>query len=174
MLNDFATDLPAIRELMTFRQHFTLSPPLWHSFQPAPALSWQCVKFGKSTANQVPKVRGIYAFVIQFQDHDAPPIVLPSHGYITYVGITGQRSSRRTLRDRYGDYLQEKERPKRVQIGFMLNNWPDDLYFHFAKVDAAVDLAGLETALNDAIMPPYGTNDFSAAARRRGRAFRAT
>ena len=81
-----------------------------------------------------------------------------------YVGITGHVSAERTLRDRYRDYL--RERGKRVQIWHMLRKWTDHLYFHFSVVLDAIELDQLEVALNDAIIPPYVTNDFSAQVRR--------
>lgn len=158
---DFDSNL---RQLKDFQQHVILSPKQWRGFAPPEPLAWESVKFAAQNRNDVPEQRGIYAFIVQFQDHDVVPPALPPHGYVMYGGITGATADR-TLRDRYGDYLRDQRRPKRWSIHSMLNKWSDDLYFHYAAVGADYDLSQLETALNDAIIPPYVTNDFSAEVR---------
>jgi hypothetical protein len=169
MVHDFHSNL---KELKNFQQSVVLAPVQWRKFIPSPALDWQNVKFGTGTIDKVPEQRGIYAFVVQFQDHAAAALRLPGHGYVMYAGITGERGVNRTLRDRFCDYLREINRGKRVQIWSMLNKWKDDFYFHYALVDQTTDLARLELALNDAIIPPYVTNDFSAAIRPLARVLR--
>lgn len=153
-----------VDKLGSYKQTFVLSPDSWSKFAPAPALNWQSVRFAPGNLNAVPDERGIYAFVIQFQDHAALPRPLPSHGYVMYGGITGHLAANRTLRKRYADYLREKQRGKRPKIARMMR-WSDHLFFHYSTVDAAVALDKLEHALNDAIMPPSVTNDFSAEVR---------
>lgn len=158
---DFESNLS---QLKNFQQNVILSPGQWRSFVPPEPLAWDKVKFRPENRGAVPEQRGIYAFIVQFQDHGQLPLSLPPHGYVTYGGITGAEADR-TLRDRFGDYLRDQRRPKRWQIHSMLNKWADDIYFHFAPVGPNFDLAALETALNDAIIPPYVTNDFSAEVR---------
>lgn len=170
MAIDFESNLRALKE---YQQHVLLAPTRWHGFVPASPLNWSYVKFEAANQLAVPDVRGIYAFVVQFQDHAQLPIALPPHGYIMYAGVTGEVAVNRTLRDRYGDYLRDQKRPKRRSIWLMLNRWKDDLYFHYAPVDAAFDLGAAEDALNDAIIPPYVTQDFSAEVRELVRALRA-
>lgn len=170
MLHDFESNLSLLKN---FQQHVVLSPSRWHSFSPNPPLQWQSVRFGAATINNVPEQRGIYAFVVQFQDHSIVPIALPSHGYVMYGGIAGHVGASRTLRDRFRDYLRDQRRAKRVQIWSMLNKWRDDLFFHFSVVSDTTDLGTMEYALNDAIIPPYVTNDFSAEVRPLVRALRA-
>ena len=160
-LQDFDSNLT---QLKTFQQNVILMPEKWRSFVPAEPLAWTKVKFTTENKAGVPAQRGIYAFVVQFQDNDALPTPLPPHGYIMYAGITGAAANR-TLNDRYGDYLRDQRRAKRMQIWTMLNRWKEDIYFHFAPVGPKFDLAAAETALNDAIIPPYVTNDFSAEVR---------
>jgi len=83
-----------------------------------------------------------------------------------YIGITGARSGTRTLRDRYKDYLREKSRNKRPAVFYMLNKYENDLFFYYVSIcDPHIDLAQLEIALNDAIIPPVGRLDFSAEIR---------
>ena len=90
-----------------------------------------------------------------------------------YAGITGHVGPTRTLRVRYGDYLRDQRRPKRLGIYSMLNNGSDHLFFHYSGVPQAAALDQLETALNDAVIPPYVTNDFSAEIRELVRVLRA-
>lgn len=159
--NDFEKNLEGLKK---FQQNVILMPAQWRSFVPATPLDWCKVLFNDGNKEHVPEQRGIYAFVVQFQDHSALPIALPPHGYVMYAGITGATADR-TLRDRYGDYLRDQRRAKRLPIWLMLNKWKDDMYFYYAPVAAEFDLATAEIALNDAIIPPYVTNDFSAEIR---------
>ena len=170
MLVDFDRNL---RDLNHFQQGVILMPERWRSFQPASPLEWRSVRFAAANRQAVPDQRGIYAFVVQFQDHAALPWTLPQHGYVMYIGITGHVGVERTLRARYGDYLRDQRRAKRIQIWSMLNKWRNDLFFHYAAVDDAFDLGAAETAINDAIIPPYVTNDFSAEVRALVRTLRA-
>lgn len=159
MLHDFNKNLSDLRD---YRQNVILHPQQWRSFAPPCALNWEYVKFGVPKEN-IPEQRGIYTFVVQFQDHHNAPFLFPIHGYVLYGGITGHDNPERTLRKRYYDYLLEKG--KRIQIWSMLTKWKDDLFFHFSPIDDQADLAALELALNDAIIPPLVTKDFSAEVR---------
>jgi hypothetical protein len=170
MLHDFDSNL---RNLKDFQQRFVLAPARWRSFAPSPPLLWRSIRFGDTTVNEVPEQRGVYAFVVQFQDHGTEHLALPSHGYVMYAGITGHVGADRTLRHRYRDYLRDQRRGKRVQIWSMLNKWADDLFFHYSVVDDSVELDQIELALNDAMIPPYVTNDFSAEVRALVRALKA-
>ena len=163
MLHDFESNLRALKE---FQQHVVLAPTRWHSFAPDQPLDWQSVRFCDAEVSRVPERRGVYAFVVQFQDHATAPLHLPVHGYVMYAGITGHVGVSRTLRTRYRDYLREKRRGKRVQIWSMLNKWADDLFFHYSEVRDEARLDNIERALNDAIIPPYVTKDFSAKSAR--------
>jgi hypothetical protein len=167
MLIDFDSNL---QQLKNYQQHVVLWPERWHSFTPTIPLAWRKVKFSEANTSTIPTAKGIYAFVVQFHDDAVLPIHLPSHGYVMYVGITPDR----TLRERYRDYLRDKRRPKRWSVYSMLNKWSDDCFFYYSAVtDPGVDLRALEIALNDAIIPPYVTMDFSAEVRKLVRVLRA-
>lgn len=170
MAIDFESNLS---ELKNYQQHVLLAPSRWRGFVPASPLAWSYVKFEVGNRTAVPEQRGIYAFIVQFQDNGQLPIALPPHGYVMYAGVTGEVAAGRTLRDRYGDYLRDQKRPKRRSIWLMLNRWKEDIYFHYAPVDANFDLGAAEDALNDAIIPPYVTQDFSAEVRELVRVLRA-
>lgn len=170
MLHDFPNNL---RDLKDYQQTVILDPTRWSTFAPPVPLHWDAVRFEAANQTKVPKERGIYAFVVQFQDHATTPLRFPIHGYVMYGGITGHRGPNRTLHDRYGDYLRDQSRPKRWPIYSMLNKWTGHLFFHFAPIAQGVALDELETQLNDAIIPPYVTNDFSAEVRPLVRALRA-
>ncbi|MES3150934.1 hypothetical protein [Sphingomonas faeni] len=169
-LIDFESNL---RQLKDFQQRVLLVPAQWRAFVPAEPLAWDRVRFTPENKAGVPAQRGIYAFVVQFQDDREAPLALPTHGYVMYAGITGEKAEDRTLFDRYGDYVRDQRRPKRMSIWSMLNKWKDDMFFHFAPVSPNFDLGAAETALNDAIIPPYVTNDFSAEVRQLVRVLRA-
>lgn len=144
-----------IEGLKRYKKTFILSPDQWERLD-IPDLNWQHVKFTTDNRTTIPKVRGIYLFMIKFNTE-----FLPSHGYIAYVGLTGD-TNQRTLNIRYGDYLRDQIRPKRIHIYELLNKWKNHIYFCYAEVpDMTVELAGIETNLLDSLIPPYNRKDFS-------------
>jgi hypothetical protein len=89
-----------------------------------------------------------------------------------YIGETGQGKQDRTLNIRYGEYLKEQQTKKRAGVHFMLKCWKSCLEFCYAEVpDKRINLKKLEAALNDAMFPPFSTNDFSAKIRDVKKAF---
>src|ERR1041385_8587129 len=108
-------------KLKRYQQNFVLAPTQLRKFSTKAVLNWQKVKFTQANRGSIPKNRGIYAFVVERNGFQLPP-----HGYVMYVGITGKTpTSVRTLRSRYGEYLQEKRVNKRAGVHYMLNNWED-------------------------------------------------
>jgi hypothetical protein len=161
--NDFATEKTAQMEMDYYTQRFVLWPKQFKSLSVSISLDWKKVRFSPSNTAAVEEKPGIYAFAVQHADPALPP-----NGYITYIGQTGGKAAHRTLRDRFGDYLREKERPKRPHVHHMLNKWDDYLVFYFAAVDTSqTDLELLEDQLNDALIPPYSKGDYSADIRKR-------
>lgn len=151
-----ALDLLAeIDGLRKYRKTFILSPDQWQLLR-IPRFAWQHVKFTSDNKDAVPSIRGIYLFMIKYDS-----TLLPSHGYVAYVGLTGDTNGR-TLNDRYADYLRDQKRPKRVHIYDLLNRWKNHIYFYFAEVpDTTVSLSSIETNLLDSLIPPYNKKDFT-------------
>lgn len=147
-------------------------PPEKMRFSPfcVPTLTWQSVKYGEAEANQVPAdKRGVYAFALC-----EPSSVLPPHGYILYIGIAGRKSDR-SLRARYGDYLNAKKVMKRARIAHMIGTWHSVLRFYFAPVDnnfPEAELEKLELELNTALLPPFSEGDLEAETKAMRRAFK--
>ena len=167
--------LDIIREdeslLGQFAVTFMLSPPLLSPIgSKLPALVWDWVPYGREQASKVPNdKRGVYAFVIATADTS-----VPTHGYVCYIGIAGRKSNR-SLRARYGDYLNEKAIAKRRHIAHLIGKWHQVLKFYFAPVNDDVtseDLQLIERNLNDAFMPPFSRKDFSATIGGKRKAFR--
>jgi hypothetical protein len=145
-----------VDEIATDMRRFYISPARWRTSRVSFPLVWSRVRFSAANRKNVPAKKGVYAFIVRHRNNHYPP-----HGYIMYIGIT-----HRTLRTRYGDYLQEKVRDKRPRVHYMLNKYEDDLYFYFVAFDGdAVDLAKLEVDLNDSILPPIVVKDFTAEIR---------
>jgi hypothetical protein len=132
-------------------------------------LAWQSIRYGHDEICKVPDDRrGIYAFAISH-----PSDVLPPYCYVLYIGIAG-RDSNRSLRERYGDYLNRKKILKRERIASMIGRWESILRFFFAPVEQTVtseDLKTLERQLNTALMPPFSINDADAETKKMLRAF---
>lgn len=151
------------RDLVTnFEGHevtFRLVPSQLAAFACGRPLVWATVKFDEQNAKRVPSTRGVYAFVVQATDKPLPP-----HGYVMYAGKAGDGNH--SLRKRFRDYCRDKKRPKRPGIHRLLNNWDGVLAFSYAEInDRAVPLEPIEHAINDALLPPYSDNDFSAGVR---------
>jgi hypothetical protein len=135
----------------------------WSSFATKAPLAWVSVPWDKAQRPAVPTERGIYAFTVQFANS-----LLPCHGYILYVGITGDKKSTQTLRDRFASYFTTKEKERgRTRVGYLLNKWDGHLTFQYAEVpDHRFNLHKLEKQLCDSIIPYATRNDLSAKIRK--------
>lgn len=139
-----------------YSERFILDPERWRNFAPIARLDWHQVKFEQSSRVLLPSQRGIYAFVLKLFSNNIEEPKFPSNGYILYGGIT-----KRTLKQRFGEYLREDG--KRLRIYQMISNWNDNLYFYYSEVpDVTIDLKSLEKQFNNAVMPPFSQFDFSA------------
>ena len=155
IVHDFVRKVDA---LAADRRRFYLSPNRWRGCGVADPLTWQEVRFAEDNRSAIPNQRGVYAFVVRHDNGRFPP-----HGFIMYIGITGARSPDRTLRKRFADYLQEKNKDKRPRVHYMLNKYADDLFFFYVPLpDPKFDLGKLELDLNDSILPPVVVKDFTA------------
>ena len=168
-LIDFANE--ATTEIAKFTVPVIMSPDKMMTGQYAvPTLVWESVSYGDEELDKIPNDRrGVYAFAVCHNDS-----VLPPHGYILYIGIAG-RNSKRPLRERYKDYLNERKVKKRVRIARMIGTWHPVLRFFFAPVGDEVSneqLKTLEQQLNTALMPPFSEGDLEAETRQKRRAFR--
>ena len=145
--------------LQADKRSFYLSPNRWSESKVKIPLDWVEVKFESGNENNVPQKKGIYAFIVKHTNNHFPP-----HGYIMYVGITGDVSADRTLKKRFKDYLYEQKQNKRPKVHFMLTKYSDNLYFNYVVIEdnSSVNLRQIEIDLNDALIPPVGRNDFSA------------
>ena len=137
---------------------FYLSMKSWRKFKSRYSLVWDKVKFDPSNQSSVPQERGIYAFVLELSQTKLPP-----HGYILYVGITGDKSNS-NLYKRYGQYiLNHRNQDGRPAVYYMMDNWSDDLFFHFVPLsNPTIDLAKLERDFINAVLPPVNKRDIDA------------
>lgn len=153
MKYDFSTGsgyLDAHNDLKISERTFVLSPTRWRSVAHSTPLTWTKVAFTAANRNSIPQSRGLYAFVVVHESTYFPP-----HGYLMYIGITGDDSSNRTLRIRYGEYLREKDKGGRAKIVTMLQSYPDDTYFFYAPItDRRRSLPKIEDDLLSALIPP--------------------
>ena len=127
----------------------------WRRFKTRHTLHWQKIRFGEANHASVPKDRGIYAFTIELSP--------TGHGYILYVGITGDDSDA-NLYKRYAQYLRHLENQDgRPAVYYMLENWSDDLFFNFVPIpNTKVDLAKIEKSILQAVIPPVNKRDLGA------------
>jgi len=154
--NDF---MDLVNLLKIHEVRFRLVPTQIVAFKCGVHLEWESVRFDQNMAGEVPNGRGVYAFIVEETGKGLPP-----HGYVMYVGKAGDGAH--SLKKRFRDYFQDKKRPKRPNIYRLLNQWSDVLSFYFAEIhNSDVQLTDVEKALNDALLPPFCRNDFSADMR---------
>ena len=137
---------------------FYLNLDSWRSFNTKHPLNWNKLRFNDNNKTAIPKVRGIYAFTISLDSS-----ILPEHGYILYMGITGDGSTSH-LHKRFSEYLgnlkREDGRPKVLN---MLKRWESDLFFSYVPIsDKRLSLAKIEKDFLSAIRPPVNIKDFTA------------
>ena len=137
---------------------FFLDMKSWKKFKTRSALDWQKTRFGDASHPSVPRERGIYAFTLELA-----PAKLPAHGYILYVGITGDDSDA-NLYKRFGQYLLSlKNEDGRPAVVYMMKNWSDHLFFNFVSIpNKSINLAKIERAFINSIMPPVNKRDLEA------------
>lgn len=169
LLKDFANE--AHEEIGKYKFEVTLNPErLAVQKYPVENLEWNSVKYGDEEIERVPDdKRGVYAFAICYESSN-----LPRHGYILYIGIAG-RNSNRSLRERYKDYLNQRNVMKRARIALMIGNWHSVLRFFYSPIADSVssdELQELEKKLNGAFLPPFAVGDFDAEVREKIKAFR--
>lgn len=152
-------DLVDFTKRFKAEQHeFFMDTASWKAFVSPIPLAWSHVPFREASRQQIPQVRGLYVFTVQ-----VPDIGLPTHGYILYVGETGNRGNA-TLRSRYGQYLRNlANEDGRPAVFYMMDNWRDDLTFHFVAVpDAQIDVKAIQDSLINAVIPPVNKRDMDA------------
>lgn len=140
------------------KHEFYMDLAQWRRFNSRVNLPWQKVRFGEAHRASVPKDRGVYIFTVELA-----PTKLPSHGYIMYVGITGD-DSEADLYKRYCQYLRHlKNQDGRPAVYYMLANWAEDLFFNYVALpNTAVDLRKIEKSIINAIIPPVNKRDLDA------------
>lgn len=156
-----------VKEMKASLYSLNLNAARWRKFKSPLALDWKQVQFGKQNAHLVPKTRGVYAFSMVVGDHNLPP-----HGYVLYVGITGD-ASQATLKSRFAQYTTALNRTKcRPRVRYMLTEWEGSLVFNYVEVpDAKVGLRPIEVSLLDALLPIVNSRDFSASIQQGRSAF---
>lgn len=137
---------------------FHLDMKRWRKFKTRYKLDWQKIRFNKDNHPSIPQQRGIYVFTLELNSRK-----LPLHGYILYVGITGNNSDSNLYR-RYSQYLlHQQNQDGRPAIFYMLGNWPNDLFFNFVSLPTPnIDLEKLEKDFLNAIIPPVNKRDLDA------------
>ena len=138
---------------------FYLSMKSWKKFKTKVKLQWQRTEFRPENQGNIPNVRGVYVFSLEQHALKVPP-----HGYILYVGITGDGESESTLYKRYGQYLRHQaNKTGRPGIEYMLTNWAGYLTFYFCPVEnRRISLARIERSFINAIIPPINKRDMTA------------
>ena len=125
-----------------------LAPERWDACNLPVQLNWSPILFGDtSQANLLPDTGGIYSFILR--PEVAGP---PETAYLLYIGKTKEISRR------YREYLFYKSLSgykKRPHIHDMLNKWPEEIWFFFAKLDDRDLRKTVEDTLLNSWVPPF-------------------
>jgi hypothetical protein len=145
-------------ENQDYSVNFIINPTHWHLAKIEPLMTWSSVKFDPGEKLNVPKEPGLYAFVTRVSHPGLPP-----HGWVMYIGQTGDGASSKTLRDRFGDYFFDKDHNRRPRIFWFLNLWDGHLDFYFTPLPTRkTELEELETKLLGAFRPPFTDRTYPA------------
>ena len=142
--------------LKVHTQRHTLYPPFFSRVDDLPDLEWNRLEFGSAERQNVPKKKGLYAFVLEVKHKN-----LMANSYVLYVGKAGDVGNSNTLYMRYGDYLANLRRMDRPRISEMLRRYDGYLSYYYATVADGVSTGDIEKNLLDILIPPFNTNDFT-------------
>ncbi len=135
-------------EAKSHKIDFYLWPEMWRQYSKSvrQALRWRIYLFDKNEVLNIPDQKGVYTFVIQ------PGIAShPACSYLMYVG----KAVRKTLRDRFKDYLNEINNPKGRPKIIRLNKHRGYIFFCCAEIVRDSSIGKLEKYLINAYLPPY-------------------
>lgn len=163
MPSELTTDVASVKGGM---EQIRLDPAIWPDWPSIPHLDWQYVQLRPGAIDSVPHQRGVYAFLVQPATANMPML-----RYLLYIGITGI-GKRNSFRRRLAEYFREQRSKRgRPKVQYFMARWEGHLCFAYAAVpDRRRNLETIETAILDAIDPPFNDRDFSI---RLGRARRA-
>ena len=140
-VNDLAMSI----EAKGHRHDILLWPKIWRDWNLSVALKWKGKPFSPSSRKFIPNKPGVYAFVIQ---PGIPPGV--PNSILMYIGM-----SDRPLRDRFHEYLREKDDPSgRPAISAMLRMYQGYLHFYCASVPEPAKPEIIEEHLLETLAPP--------------------
>lgn len=137
-------------------QQHTMYPPFFGRVNDLPDLNWQRLNFGETERKNVPKEKGVYAFVLEIKNKK-----LMANSYVLYVGKAGDVGNKNTLFVRYGDYLANLRRMDRPRISEMLKRYEGFLAYYYAPIPDGISTGEIEKTLLDIFIPPFNTNDFT-------------
>lgn len=140
-VNDLTTNI----EARGHRQNILLWPKLWKEWNPPVKLTWQGKPFLPRSKNAIPNKPGVYAFVVQ----PGFPVGL-SISVLMYIGM-----SDRPLRERFQEYLREKNNPTgRPAINTLLRMYDGYVHFYCASVEKPTKPKEIEDHLLETLVPP--------------------
>lgn len=133
--------IQAQNEMRAHQYAFTLWPLRWATY--SETHEWQLSRLADSELGNIPDAPGIYTLLA------LPGIA--NHPVCSYLMYVGQTIS---LRRRFREYLsKERKESGRPKLFRFLNIYPDQVWFCFTSVDAAL-LDNVENGLKNAYIPP--------------------
>lgn len=168
----------ALDEIFHFKiceQRIKISPKYWNENFPLISMytySWTEIKYtdlgehlktNPITANGV----GVYFFMVKPDN-----LVYSLPGFVFYVGIAGENSSRRPLNERLREYLHISQISKRDAVHWALQKYYKNAYVVYSIVDLQpTELIALEEAFHGFYYPWAGKRDFPATIKTQQKAW---
>jgi len=106
---------------------------------------WKKIKFIDANHSKIPSKRGVYAFALK----PSYKSLFPTN-YLFYVGKT-----QRTLKERYKEYIRERDSGKkyRIKVKKMLKQYDGYLYFYYLELNTAKQVTESENVLLNTFVP---------------------
>ena len=143
----FDLDFDEEGRILNHIKKFLLYPPFWSdpNNQLPINLTWKFKRFSSSNKSKIPTSKGLYAFVLipEYNNFFATR-------YLFYAGKTN-----RTLRQRFSEYLKEKEGngKARKKIYKMLNQYDGHMYFFYTEISTTTDVNVCEEQVLNTFVP---------------------
>ena len=138
-------DLTLNKEAKAHWQTLMLWPKLWKGWKPRLKLKWESKPFSHTSKGAIPNKPGVYAFVIM---PGVPPGV--PNSVLMYIG-----KSDRPLRERFREYLREKDSPTgRPALSTMLQMYDGYVHFYCACMEKGTRPKMIENHLIETLAPP--------------------
>lgn len=154
-------------------EKFIIEPEYWEEYYKKLSVytfSWQEFKFSEMkdldteiTQNDI----GLYMFVVK-----ANQLICDMPKFVIYVGISGEKGSNRSLKDRLKDYFNFNKVKKRNKLHRLISKYYSNIYINYCfPTKNYKDLENIEEYLHGFFYPICNDRDFPIGIKKTKGAF---